>query len=111
MLIIGYCIGIRSERRLCEEVHLNHAAMAVGAQRGEIQATSSTHATAERDLRSGPRPRTRCRTAPTSTSVGNVAEVGIKTEIFEPEDHRSYLHKKSRVSEWKINANFKRFLG
>ena len=23
MLIIGYCFGIRSERRLCEEVHLN----------------------------------------------------------------------------------------
>jgi transposase len=22
MLIIGYCFGIRSERRLCEEVHL-----------------------------------------------------------------------------------------
>lgn len=25
MLIIGYCLGIRSERRLCEEVHLNMA--------------------------------------------------------------------------------------
>ena len=25
MLIIGYCFGIRSERRLCEEVHLNFA--------------------------------------------------------------------------------------
>src|SRR6202171_4483825 len=25
MLIIGYCYGIRSERRLCEEVHLNMA--------------------------------------------------------------------------------------
>src|SRR4030081_1166221 len=23
MLIVGYCSGIRSERRLCEEVHLN----------------------------------------------------------------------------------------
>lgn len=23
MLVIGYCFGIRSERRLCEEVHLN----------------------------------------------------------------------------------------
>lgn len=23
MLLIGYCFGIRSERRLCEEVHLN----------------------------------------------------------------------------------------
>jgi transposase len=23
MLIVGYCLGIRSERRLCEEVHLN----------------------------------------------------------------------------------------
>jgi transposase len=22
MLIVGYCLGIRSERRLCEEVHL-----------------------------------------------------------------------------------------
>jgi transposase len=25
MLIIGYCLGIRSERRLCEEVKLNLA--------------------------------------------------------------------------------------
>jgi transposase len=25
MLLIGYCLGIRSERRLCEELHLNLA--------------------------------------------------------------------------------------
>ncbi len=25
MLVVGYCTGIRSERRLCEEVHLNLA--------------------------------------------------------------------------------------
>ena len=25
MLIVGYCFGIRYERRLCEEVHLNLA--------------------------------------------------------------------------------------
>jgi transposase len=25
MLVIGYCFGIRSERRLCDEVHLNLA--------------------------------------------------------------------------------------
>ena len=25
MLIVGYCFGIRSERRLCEEMHLNLA--------------------------------------------------------------------------------------
>ena len=25
MLLIGYCFGIGSERRLCEEVHLNLA--------------------------------------------------------------------------------------
>ena len=25
MLIVGYCVGIRSERRLCDEVHLNLA--------------------------------------------------------------------------------------
>ncbi|EUC12624.1 UNVERIFIED_ORG: transposase-like protein DUF772 [Burkholderia sp. CF145] len=25
MLIFGYCFGIRSERRLCEEIHLNLA--------------------------------------------------------------------------------------
>ncbi len=25
MLIVGYCFGIRSERRLCEKVHLNLA--------------------------------------------------------------------------------------
>ena len=24
MLIVGYCFGIRSERRLCEEVHLSY---------------------------------------------------------------------------------------
>jgi hypothetical protein len=23
MLLVGYCFGIRSERRLCDEVHLN----------------------------------------------------------------------------------------
>jgi transposase len=25
MLIVGYCFGVRSEQRLCEEVHLNLA--------------------------------------------------------------------------------------
>jgi transposase len=25
MLLVGYCYGIRSERRLCEELHLNLA--------------------------------------------------------------------------------------
>lgn len=25
MLLVGYCLGIRSERRLCEDVHLNLA--------------------------------------------------------------------------------------
>ena len=25
MLIVGYCMGIRSERRLCDEIHLNLA--------------------------------------------------------------------------------------
>jgi transposase len=25
MLIVAYCMGIRSERRLCEEIHLNLA--------------------------------------------------------------------------------------
>jgi hypothetical protein len=25
MLLVGYCLGIRSERRLCEEVHLTLA--------------------------------------------------------------------------------------
>jgi transposase len=25
VLLIGYCLGIRSERRLCEEVHLDLA--------------------------------------------------------------------------------------
>lgn len=25
MLLVGYCFGIRSERRLCEEAHLNIA--------------------------------------------------------------------------------------
>jgi transposase len=25
MLVVGYCYGIRSERRLCEEVHLDRS--------------------------------------------------------------------------------------
>lgn len=25
LLVVGYCYGIRSERRLCEEAHLNLA--------------------------------------------------------------------------------------
>jgi Transposase domain (DUF772) len=29
MLIVGYCFGIRSERRLCEKVHLNLAYLVV----------------------------------------------------------------------------------
>ena len=29
MLIVGYCFGIRSERRLCEEVHLNLVARVI----------------------------------------------------------------------------------
>ena len=29
MLVVGYCFGIRSERRLCEEVHLNTPIVAV----------------------------------------------------------------------------------
>jgi len=35
MLIIGYCLGIRSERRLCEEVHLNLAYRWFFAQDGQ----------------------------------------------------------------------------
>ena len=31
MLLIGYCFGIRSERRLCEEVHLNLAYLVLPA--------------------------------------------------------------------------------
>lgn len=27
MLVVGYCYGIRSERRLCEEVHLNRLSL------------------------------------------------------------------------------------
>jgi Transposase domain (DUF772) len=30
MLIVGYCFSIRSERRLCEEVHLNLAYVVFG---------------------------------------------------------------------------------
>jgi hypothetical protein len=30
MLLVGYCFGIRSERRLCEEVHLNLAYLSHG---------------------------------------------------------------------------------
>ena len=34
MLIVGYCFGIRSERRLCEEVHLNLIKADANRQRG-----------------------------------------------------------------------------
>jgi transposase len=39
MLLVGYCLGIRSERRLCEDVHLNLAyrwlcRLGLGPQRG-----------------------------------------------------------------------------
>ena len=30
MLVVGYCYGIRSERRLCEELHLNLAGLLHG---------------------------------------------------------------------------------
>jgi hypothetical protein len=30
MLVIGYCFGIRSERRLCEEAHLNISLASLG---------------------------------------------------------------------------------
>lgn len=45
MLIIGYSLGIRSERRLCEEVHLNSVlqrCMAEGLVRGEGFATDAS---------------------------------------------------------------------
>ena len=29
MLIVGYCFGVRSERRLCEEVHLNASGISI----------------------------------------------------------------------------------
>ncbi len=34
MLVVGYCMGIRSERRLCEEVHLNLGLLPVWWTRG-----------------------------------------------------------------------------
>ena len=40
MLIIGCCVGIRSERRLCEEVHLN-LALAAQAERWRINQQNS----------------------------------------------------------------------
>lgn len=35
MLLVGYCFGIRSERRLCEEVHLNLAYTCSGSEVSE----------------------------------------------------------------------------
>src|SRR4029077_7630472 len=40
MLLVGYCFGIRSERRLCEEVHLNLAIAGFAAL--GLMATSPT---------------------------------------------------------------------
>ena len=42
MLIVGYCFGIRSERRLCEEVHLNLAYRARLSDRLILSVLSST---------------------------------------------------------------------
>jgi hypothetical protein len=39
MLIVGYCFGIRSERRLCEEVHLNLAGFAGSGWMGTCPTT------------------------------------------------------------------------
>lgn len=42
MLLVGYCSGIRSERRLCEEVHLNLAYRwfcRLGLEEQEVQST------------------------------------------------------------------------
>jgi transposase len=39
MLIVGYCSGIRSERRLCDEVHVNLAAASLCA----LRCTAGTH--------------------------------------------------------------------
>ena len=60
MLIVGYCFGIRSERRLCEEVHLNlsqlalrfppHGRAAAARLREEISAASASQ---EKGLPSG----------------------------------------------------------
>ena len=47
MLIVGYCMGIRSERRLCEEVHLNLAYRwfcRLGLD-GKVPETRPSHAT------------------------------------------------------------------
>ena len=35
MLLIGYCCGIRSERRLCEEVHLNRRNCVTAVRAGD----------------------------------------------------------------------------
>lgn len=38
MLIVGYCSGIRSERRLCEEVHLNLVPIVGGKKENPVAA-------------------------------------------------------------------------
>ena len=40
MLIVGYCFGIRSERRLCEEVHLNRMTIAHSESAGNHATTT-----------------------------------------------------------------------
>ena len=41
MLLVGYCFGIRSERRLCEEVHLNLAHRRFRPSRRTVMAASA----------------------------------------------------------------------
>jgi transposase len=41
MLVVGYCLGIRSERRLCEEVHLNLAYRVVPPARARRRGAGS----------------------------------------------------------------------
>jgi transposase len=43
MLIVGYCVGIRSERRLCEGVHLNLRPLSKNRHGAFARAMSCAH--------------------------------------------------------------------
>src|SRR6184192_3808347 len=53
MLLVGYCFGIRSERRLCEEVHLNLAY----ARSAGLRPSSNSRTRLLRRARASTRPR------------------------------------------------------
>jgi hypothetical protein len=93
MLIVGYCFGIRSERRLCEEVHLNLAYRwfcRLVSVREDIESLES-FVSFNPATRTPPRRRDGCRTA---SSDFNSASAGLLENSQNYERQPSLPHQK-----------------